>query len=242
MSKFLHIYLVLAFSILTFEWNNCFCQQNLGTKPKISVNGVSCAIENQQFSCLTRTCDSVIIFAGDSIAFCTDANIDLMSDTNYYMQWNFNGSNNFPTPLHNYAPSNLPICYHPTWSTPGNYIVDIYNNNYLTAYPGSDCYSYGPSHWSIQITVLSVNGINNTSNPVSIFSYPNPATQHITIEADKPEEYIAVLTDIHGITISEKTFNKKMSFDLENSTRGIVLIRVMNKKGVALYQKKIIVK
>lgn len=242
MSQSRDTYIFNLFIVLAFGWSSCYCQQSYGAKPKISINGISCAIENQQFSCLTKTCDSVIIFSGDSIRFCTEANIDLTSDTSYYMQWNFNGSSNYPSAIFNKAPSSLPICYSPTWPVPGNYTIDVFNNNYLTAYPGSDCYAYGPSHWSIKVIVNALSSTNEILQPINITAYPNPTSEQITIETEEEEMCTLKITNMLGQNVAQKTFRKKVEINVSILEEGLYLLEVYNQSRQKYHSEKLSIK
>ena len=209
-----------------------------GVKPKISINGIVWAIENQQFSCTTRYCDSIVIEQGDSIRFCTDANIDLASDTAYYMQWNFTGSN-YSTAVFDTTPSSLPICYSPAWSTPGTYTVDVFYNGWLSAYPGRDCYSYGPSHWSVNIIVLAANGISTIQELPDIKIFPNPVRDIITIESNKDKTYNVKITNLMGATIKEGSFTGKGSIRIPPDEKGLLLLEIYDENGMFLRSKKI---
>ncbi len=154
----------------------------LGAKPEILINGSSCEIGHMFQSCTSRTCDSVTVLSGDSVSFCTGVNIDLSSDTAYYLKWNFNGSN-FTSPVYDPYGTSLPLCYFPRWDVPGNYTVDVFYNNGLTAYPYCDCYSFGPSHWIISVKVLpAVSGISALSSGQPARVFPNPSNGVFTIQ------------------------------------------------------------
>lgn len=219
--------LILLFLLLIFADNNISAQENLlGAKPKISVNGDVCAIGNQQFSCTPSTCNSVTIDAGDSISFCTYDKIDLTTDTVYYMQWNFNGSSNYSSYTFNYVPTSTPICYYPKWTVAGNYVVDVFYNGWLSAYPWSDCFSYGPSHWIINVTVLLSNGIQETFQNFKINTYPNPAKDYITIETTENKNYIVHIINTLGQKVAEKKFQKKIKVDVSSFGKGLFLVEV----------------
>jgi hypothetical protein len=96
-----------------------------GAKPGIDINGVLCKIGHLTQSCTPRVCDSIYILTGYSIEFCTSINIDLTSDTAYYMQWNFTGSINYVNTITNTVPTNTPFCFYPIWSTAGVYILNV---------------------------------------------------------------------------------------------------------------------
>src|SRR5436190_904311 len=99
--------------IAVFFSLHCIAQEPEGIKPGIRINGAPCLIQNLTFSCTPRTCDSIIIQAGDSIEFCTYQQIFLNTDTAYWMRWNFYGSSNLPDTIQNNYPSQTPICYSP---------------------------------------------------------------------------------------------------------------------------------
>ena len=150
----------------------------LGTKPIISINGVSCNILNQTFSCVPRVCDPVSIVAGDSVEFCTVSQISLNSDTNYWMRWEFSGSSTYPLPVWDSFPTDTPLCYNVTWLVPGNYTIHIFYNGWLSAYPWSDCWAQGPSHWIVNLQVIAT-GISETLEGQDAVFLPNPSTGNI---------------------------------------------------------------
>jgi hypothetical protein len=212
-----------------------------GAKPKISINGSVCAIENQQFSCTTRNCDSIIISEGDSIRFCSDANIDLFSDTAYYMKWDFTGSSNYPSTVLNSVPSSLPICYAPVWNLQGNYMVNILYNGWLSAYPGRDCYNYGPSHWTLNVIVLSASGVKDQDPPFSVEVFPNPAAGLMTIEAKDHKANTLKIFDLSGQEVAKKQFTGKTKVDVSTFRKGLFLIEVFDEKDVKRYSGKVII-
>lgn len=208
----------------------------LGAKPRISVNGDSCAIQNQQLSCVTRMCDSVVISQGDSVSFCTDAYIDLISDTSYYMQWDFNGSSNFSSSIINKTPTTLPLCYYPIWNSPGNYLVDVYYNGYLSAYPTSDCYPF-PSHWIIKVIVLSPGGIDEEANTNTVLIFPNPSSGSFTINSEDKIYQINIINLLGEEVLTERLNSNYISIDMKKPS-GIYFIELKTEKGTL--NKKIV--
>jgi hypothetical protein len=180
----------------------------LGAKPVISVNGVPCNILNQNFSCLTMHCDSVQVFEGDSVEFCTVSRIELNVDTAYWMRWEFSGSSNFPQPVWDSFPTDTPVCHKAVWVQAGTYTVNIYYNGWLSAYPWSDCYNFGPSHWVVKIKVLSVAGEPETITKERIRIFPNPSSGNVyisypEISGGKPR---VIISDLRGGTALKEIY------------------------------------
>lgn len=217
-------------------------EQPSGVKPGILIDGNLCKILNQQFSCVTRTCDGVIIYEGDSVSFCTDAYVDLTSDTAYYMHWNFNGST-FPASIVDTVPSNFPICYYPIWNTAGSYTVDIYYNGFLSAYPSSDCYPV-PSHWIIDVTVLSAGagGIDEHQN-INEIVFPNPASNELNIDFHSTQKGNLELYSIFGEKIRnyeiKNGMNKIQIADIES---GIYFYKIKNAEELFSADKIMVIK
>lgn len=234
-------------SILIFSSATIFAQFHLreeffSPKPQISVNGDVCAIQNGSLSCMPRTCNSVTIYTGDSISFCTFDHIDLTTDTAYYMQWNFSGSSNYPVSQFDYVPSTLPVCYYPVWNIPGSYVVDIFYNGWLSTYPGRDCYLYGPSHWIINVTVLpSQNVFENVSQNFNGIIFPNPAKNKITIETAENKKYVALIINPLGNPIIRQFFREKIEINVSVLSRGLYLMAICDENGVKCYVEKVIV-
>lgn len=215
----------------------------LGVKPGIIVNGLGCKIKNQQFSCMPRSCDSLEITAGDSVSFCTDAQVDLLSDSLYYMQWNFNGSANFPVPVVDNAPAQTPICYSPAWNVAGDYVIDAYYNGALSAYPSSDCYVQGPSHWIVKIKVLSLMSVQSAEDENALLLYPDPADDHIDISStlfNANEEWEFKLYDLPGAEVfSGKVRKENNTIDVSTLPKGLYFISLRSAK--ASFTRKIVV-
>jgi hypothetical protein len=206
-------------------------------KPSILIDGVNCVIGNTIYSCTPKTCNAMTITEGDSILFCTNNEIYLNTDSAYWMQWNFTGSNNFPSAVTNSFPSNTPICYYPIWTVAGNYTVDIFYNGWLSAYPTSDCWTFGPSHWILSVTVLSNTGITSAENNLTCEVFPNPGNGIFQLEIPKPETIKEMyVTDIFGKEIF--IANDKTQIDLTNYAPGIYLLNLITENGRII--KKII--
>jgi hypothetical protein len=206
-------------------------------KPSITIDGVNCVIGNTIYSCMPKTCNPVTITQGDSIEFCTNQEIYLHTDSAYWMQWNFTGSSNYPQPVYDSFPSNTPICYYPKWTAAGNYTIDIFYNGWLSAYPASDCYSFGPSHWIVNVIVQTNVGIVENKNRFSCEIFPNPSTGifNLTISDEAKIETVFV-TDIAGKKIKEPV--KKNEIDLSAYPAGIYFLNIATEDGSAV--KKLI--
>jgi hypothetical protein len=194
----------------------------LSPKPGILINGNQCLIGNTIWSCIPKTCDSLIIPQGDTVQFCTGQQVFLNTDTAYYMEWNFAGSTNYPLMIHDGYPNNTPLCYTPQWNAPGDYVIDIYYNGWLSAYPTSDCYSFGPSHWITKITVLpsSSSIAENSQSGMNCTVSPNPASSsvHFQLNSNTPQMKCLRLFDQTGREILSTTSN---SNEFELSTYNI---------------------
>lgn len=191
--KFTLFILVLAASQIS-------AQEMASPKPGISINGSSCLILNLTQSCIPRTCDIITVMAGDSIEFCTFQEIYLNTDTAYWMRWHFNGATNLPDTINNNYPSITPICYWSRWDTAGTFIVEVFYNGWLSAYPTSDCYSFGPSHWYVQVNVLpNPNSVAEHNDQQLINVVPNPSSGKFEIQlpANKLLQKIEI-TDLSG--------------------------------------------
>ena len=205
----------------------------MSPKPSISINGFPCNIGNTIWSCATKTCDSVIITEGDSIEFCTHNEIFLNTDSNYYMQWNFNGSINYPTTFYDSFPNVTPICYDPIWNTAGNYTVEIYYNGWLSAYPYSDCWATGPSHWKINVIVELNTGIKNfpINSKLTCDIFPNPGEGIFELKISHPEQVEEIfVTDMMGRKIL--TVENESRIDLKENSSGIYFLNLKTENEV----------
>lgn len=168
----------------------------MSPKPAITVNGNNCSIWNTIWSCVTRVCDSVVINAGDSVEFCTSTEVYLNTDTAYWIEWNFPGSN-YPDSIYHHYPYQTPHCIYARWDVPGDYYCDIYYNGWLSAYPNSDCYPT-PSHWIVHIIVLpDPNGIAALNNYL-IRTLPNPSNGIFKLENIPANAKEVIVTDMEG--------------------------------------------
>jgi|GEM_PF-3147803 len=202
-------------------------------KPGITIDGGLCLIGNLIYSCTPKTCSSIAISAGDSVEFCTAQQITLNTDTAYYMRWEFNGSSNYPTPVHDAYPNATPLCRYPKWTAPGTYTVDVYYNGWLSAYPGSDCYTFGPSHWIIDVIVTPVS-VEEKTQAGSCTISPNPGDGIFRVEIPEAsaEKEICVRNLLGQIVFTEKT-NDEM-IDLRAAPAGVYLLSVKTPNGVYL--------
>src|SRR5574340_911862 len=85
----------------------------LSPKPTLLINGNICHIDNTIWSCVTKTCDSLVIMQHDSVEFCTSTEINLNTDSTYWLKWMFSGCSNFPVPEYDSFPTNTPFCDYP---------------------------------------------------------------------------------------------------------------------------------
>lgn len=193
------IYLITA---ATF-WSLLLISQEVQSpKPGITVNGSLCLIQNTVWSCVPVDCDTLIILEGDSVEFCTFQEINLSTDTSYWIDWNFSGCSNIADSIRDVYPTSTPICYWPAWDSAGIYTVTVQYNGWLSAYPWSDCYVQGPSEWRVVIVVLqNPNNIEEESNSHVQIIYPQPASEFIYINAESTQT-ISVI-DVKGSTVYE---------------------------------------
>lgn len=205
------LYFALLFSLSVFS------QESQGIKPGITINGYSCLIQNLVYSCVPRMCDSVVIEAGDSIEFCTFQAIELNQDTAYWLRWQFTGCTNLPdTILHAY-PTQTPLCHSPRWDTAGTFMVEVFYNGDLTAYPNCDCYQQGPSHWFIKVVVLpDPNGVEEETQS-TLLLFPNPSNGIFTLHPDAQGSEIVVY-DATGRAVLRTRENQ---IDLSSFGKGI---------------------
>lgn len=190
----------------SFSQSGGMSEELFSPKPGIYINGNQCLIGNTIYSCTPKTCDSIVINSGDSIEFCTGQQIFLNTDTAYYMDWHFNGSDNYQSIIHNGYPNSNSICYYPKWTNAGDYIVHIYYNGWLSAYPTSDCYSFGASHWIIKVTVLqSISEVEESLVDVQPYIiYPNPSNNQISINGKFQGKTKFQVCDMLGQVVFEK--------------------------------------
>jgi hypothetical protein len=225
---------IVALFIFSFATSPLLAQSKvhvdiLSPKPSITVDGVNCVIGNTIYSCVPKTCNNVTINEGDSIEFCTNNEIYLNTDTAYWMHWNFTGSN-YSSMIADTFPSNTPICYYPKWSVAGNYTVDIFYNGWLSAYPTSDCWNFGPSHWIINVDVLSNTGISSHENELICEIFPNPGNGIFQLKISNPEAVKSLyVTDIFGKEIF--TPQDKTQINMTAFSPGIYLLNISTANG-----------
>ena len=205
----------------------------LSPKPGITINGAQCLIGNTVYSCMPKTCDSVVIYAGDSIEFCTAQQIDLSSDSLYYLQWNFYGSSNYPSVVYDSFPAATPLCRYARFDTPGNDTVQVFYNGWLSAHPYSDCYAFGPSHWYVPVTVLpSPNGIGEEQSAFSCELFPNPGDGIFSLKISQPENVTRlVVREITGKVVLELP-TSATQIDLSAFSAGIYTLECYTTGGV----------
>lgn len=221
--------ILLTIFILIFI--NVSAQEVVSPKPGITINGSPCLILNLSQSCTPRTCDSLVILAGDSIEFCTYQEIELNVDTAYWLQWNFVGATNLADTIYYGFPNQVPICHSPRWDSAGTYMVEVFYNGWLSAYPTSDCYQQGPSHWFIKVIVLpNPNGIEEeTINEITIA--PNPSSGKFTVLNVTSTTQVTI-TDVSGRVLVQ---TNESEIDLTSYGSGLYFASVIAENGVANY-------
>ena len=215
-----------------FLFSGClYAQETQGIKPGISIYGSPCLIQNLVYSCVPRTCDSIVIVAGDSIDFCTYQAIELNVDTAYWLRWQFTGCTNLAdTILHTY-PTQTPLCHVPRWDTAGIFMVEVFYNGDLTAYPTCDCYQQGPSHWFIKVVVLpNPNGVEEPKTS-EITIAPNPSSGKFTLLNGEDTSQVTIC-DISGRVLFQT--NEK-EFDLSPYGSGMYFANVSFEGEVHIY-------
>lgn len=221
--------ILLTISILIFL--KVSAQETVSPKPGITVNGYPCLILNLSASCLPRTCDSLVILAGDSIEFCTYQEIDLNVDTAYWLQWNFYGATNLADTIHYGFPNQVPICHSPRWDSSGTYIVEVFYNGWLSAYPSSDCYQQGPSRWFIKVVVLpNPNGIEEEFAGEIIIA-PNPSSGKFTLLNVTSTSQVTI-TDVVGRVLFQ---TNESEIDLTAYGAGMYFAEVSSENSIANY-------
>ncbi|MCC7302445.1 MAG: T9SS type A sorting domain-containing protein [Bacteroidia bacterium] len=243
------ILLLVILSWLSSDGQNKATLDFSGVKPIISINGTTCNIQNQQFSCVPRTCDNVYIVAGDTVEFCTVSSITLNSDTAYWMRWEFNGSSNYPNPIWDSFPTETPLCYQVMWNLAGSYTVDIYYNGWLSAYPWSDCWIQGPSHWIIHVDVSPATGIMDELSDHEPFLWPNPSYGefHFSTPAFlKNDNYHMLICDastgkeLKSFQISGQRDNH--DFNIKDLPNGVYFLKVYSGSSFCLTEKLILLR
>jgi hypothetical protein len=195
----LFLLLIFSFGALLLRAQTNAQLDPASPKPSITIDGVNCPIGNTIYSCVPKTCNTVTIYEGDSVEFCTNNEIYLNTDTAYWMQWNFTGSN-YSSVVTNAFPSATPICYFPKWTVAGTYTVNIFYNGWLSAYPTSDCWTFGPSQWIITVDVLTNTGIASpVDDELECEIFPNPGNGIFNMKFSNPENVKAMyVTDMLG--------------------------------------------
>lgn len=198
-------------------------QEREGVKPGILVNGSPCLIQNLIYSCIPRTCDSIVILAGDSIEFCTYQAIELNVDTAYWLRWYFYGATNLPDTIQHSYSTQTPLCHTPRWDSAGTYVVEVFYNGDLTAYPTCDCYQQGPSHWFVKIVVLpDPNGIQahaQSDFPVT----PNPSDGMFTFDPEVTGEIV-----VYDYTGREILRTRQNRIDLSSFGSGMYNVLIIS--------------
>lgn len=191
-------------------------QEPQSPKPGIAVNGSLCLIQNTVWSCVPVDCDSIVIMQGDSVEFCTYQEINLSTDTSYWLDWIFTGCGNFPDTVRDDYPTATPLCYWPRWDTAGVYNVKVRYNGWLSAYPTSDCYAEGPSEWKIKIVVIpNPNSVNDEDDETKLLLFPQPADDYINLNFENPGAF--VVRNMYGVIIASGTNTSTVNVqDLNN--------------------------
>lgn len=206
--------------------NRSLAQELNGVKPGISINGAPCLIQNLIYSCTPRTCDSIIISVGDSVEFCTYQQISLNTDSAYWLRWHFYGCSNLPDTIFNGYPATTPQCYSPRWDTAGTYMAEIFYNGVLSAYPNSDCYQQGPSHWYVKVVVLpDPNSVVSNISGETISIAPNPSDGIFSIQLPSGEHLQTVTVfDFAGRVVYTGATRQ---IDLLGAACGIYCVRIV---------------
>jgi hypothetical protein len=199
-----------------------------GVKPGISINGSPCLIQNLIYSCVPRTCDSIVIEAGDSIEFCTFQAIELNVDTAYWLRWHFFGARNVPDTVQHVYSTQTPLCHWPRWDSAGTFIVEVFYNGDLSAYPTSDCYQQGPSHWFVKVVVLpDPNGVEEV-NQNEVVIAPNPSSGKFTLLNVNATSQVTI-TDVTGRVLFR---TNERALDLTEYGTGMYFMTVITTDGV----------
>jgi hypothetical protein len=155
------------------------------------------------------------------------------------MRWDFNGSSNYPTSVYDSFPTSVPVCYIPEWNIPGTYLIDIYYNGWLTAYPNSDCYTYGPSHWEIKVIVQPVLSVPDTRIETDLLIYPNPTEGIVNCQFVNGNTGLIEVYNMLGERIFVSGTEPRISsIDLRLYPNGLYFIKLCTETGTIV--KKLI--
>ncbi len=87
----------------------------------------------------------------------------------------------------------------------------------------------GSDTFTVQITVVSTNVLNNSNDKFSVNCYPNPALKYTTINIAKLNNELATISLINSLgkeVYSIKTVKENTTINLEDISKGIYTIRV----------------
>ncbi len=203
-------------------------QEVQSPKPGITVNGSLCLIQNTVWSCVPVDCDSIVIMQGDSVEFCTFQEINLSTDTSYWLDWIFTGCDNFADTIRDDYPTATPLCYWPRWDTAGVYNVKVRYNGWLSAYPTSDCYAEGPSEWNINIVVTpNPNSVHDNAENNQILLFPQPADDFMNLSFENPGAF--VVRNMYGMIISSGT--NSSTVNVQDMSNGFYILEFMPENG-----------
>jgi len=85
------------------------------------------------------------------------------------------------------------------------------------------------------------NSINETNFINSISIFPNPATNHFTIEAKENKIFSLRIINKFGQKVTEKKFQKKTEVDISSYNRGLFLIEVCDERCVKCHTEKVLI-
>lgn len=108
--------------------------------------------------------------------------------------------------------------------------MEAYYNGVLSAYPNSDCYSFGPSHWLVKIVVLpDPNSVPELLRASEIQIVPNPSEGRFKVNARGNEKVNRiVVTDISGRIILE---TDQTEVDMTDAGSGIYFVTAFTIAG-----------
>jgi hypothetical protein len=207
----------------------------LSPKPRISVNDVQCHIMYEEHTCSPKVCDSVFILAGDAINFCTISPFVNLNDPDYYIEWNFTGSD---IPQHiDTAYTPVPVCHDPVWNTPGDYTVNIYYYNGLSVC----CCNLQPSHWNVPVQVQPLVGMNELIEDKLFELYPVPAVSEINILFKSGNAGSLQIFDSSGRQVYFSDLDESRSIDISSYARGLYLFRVFDAARNNYYTERVVI-
>jgi len=93
---------------------------------------------------------------------------------------------------------------------------------------------------NICVTINGNTGIGNISNSSSIAVYPDPSNGYFTVSGIAIGQVVEMYNYLGQIMESVSVDNPTMHFNISNKADGIYLIRIVNKDGSIVAQKKIL--